>query len=115
MELKIAIVGFDAFSAWAEALREAARRADVLVVDPQSADMLVVPHHLDDFFPPEKRWVALWIPNHGGGSARFPDWREMQNPPQELFRFEDPGKLVTGRAKFFEIMRQRLAKPISWK
>ena len=86
--MKVAFLGFKDFPEQQKALEEILTNGGHKIAEkPEEAHVLMIPHHLDELFPPEKPWIAVWIT---GGSARIPEFKEMTNPPRDLIDGETP-------------------------
>jgi hypothetical protein len=52
-----------------------------IVTDPKKADVLLIPHHKEEYFPENKPWIAIWLV---GCNARLMDLSQLQCPPLEI-------------------------------
>lgn len=73
------------------------------VVGRQDAEIVIVPHHLNQFFPESKLWAGLWLE---GSRLRVPELKQLANPPKEVFRYESPDDLLQNRHSFFTRLDQ---------
>jgi len=88
---KIALIGFDEFPEWQEALRKMAAEADVeLVTDQKQADITFVPNHRTDLFPPQGWWVVVAV---RGDLMDVESARGLPNPPVEGWQM-NPSELT---------------------
>ena len=101
--MKIALSGFEDFPQWWGALRWAAEEEGSTVVGVNEADIVFVPHHLDAYFPSSRSWVGLWLK---GGLLRIMDFKELSNPPGDVFSYETPQKLMDDSATIFARLEQ---------
>ncbi len=80
--MKLAFIGFALYPRVQEEISAIVEDAGHEITrDAREADMVCIPHHMEEHFPSEKPWIAIWVL---GSHAKMLELNALENPPREI-------------------------------